>query len=133
MKTLNLERVWELLNRITEVEDELFENDEYLYLLGSRNHYSGEMSFSSFLDYYSFKIVGDNLVIFNDDPVPWEDYSNDDFNYLPLILLEAGKEETEEWIKTKIEKERERIKRDKESERERDEQTFKMLKEKLGK
>ena len=129
MKTLNLEKVWQILNRITEVQDELFENNEYLYLLGSRNHYS-EMSFSSFLDYYSFKIEKDTLVIFNVDPVPWEDYSNDDFNYLPLILLEI---ETEEWINQKIEEERERVKRDKESEREIDEMTFQMLKEKLGK
>ena len=60
------------------------------------------MSFESFLEYYSFKFENDNLIIFNDDGIPWEDFTVNDFSLFPLYLLSFGEKELKDYIKNEI-------------------------------
>lgn len=103
MKLLNLYKLSWLLNTLSEKESELAEQNIYVHLLGNRSNYT-EMSFESFLNQYSFKIDEDEIIVFNQDGIPYEDYYNDDFSYIPLSLLSFGKKELETWMDDEIEK-----------------------------
>jgi len=97
MKELNLYRLWELCNTLSKRQSELWEEDKYIYLLGLSSDYM-EMNFHNFLEYYSFKFEDNNIVVFNDDGIPYEDYTNRDFSYVPLPVLGFGEEELENYI-----------------------------------
>lgn len=103
MKNLNLYKVWQICNRLSNKEQELSEHDIYVYLMGGQSEYS-ESSFEKFLSYYSFRFENDNVVVFNDDAVAYENYNNSDFSYIPTHLLVADKKELEEYIETEITK-----------------------------
>ena len=104
MKKLDLEKVWQIMNRLSYEESKIGEEqDKWVSLLGHGSCYY-ELNFDDFLDYYSFKVKDDNIIVFNDDGVPYEDYSNDDFSYVPLCLLSFSAEEIEKWIQEKVEK-----------------------------
>lgn len=101
MKELNLYRIWEIVNKLQDKMDELSEDNIYVYLLGYRSNYV-EMTFESFLNNYSFK-VEDNIVIYNDDPIPWEDYTNNDFMSIPKkLVLSMTDQEIDEWAEEEI-------------------------------
>lgn len=99
---LDLNRVWEICNTLSEKQSELAEESVYIHLLGHQSDYSNS-TFENFLEYYSFKIDGDDIVVFNDDGVPYEDYYNNDFSYLPIELLSFGEKEIENWIENEME------------------------------
>lgn len=101
MKNLNLYRLWEVCNTLSNTELGLSENNCYVSLLGHRSDYC-EMSFEEFLNYYSFKVEDDNIVVFNQDGVPYENYSNDDFSYIPIILLSFDEKRLENWMEIEI-------------------------------
>jgi hypothetical protein len=117
MKELNLYRLWEVCTLLSEKESELAEQDIFVPLLGHRSNYSIE-SFEGFLNYYYFKLDGDEVIVFNDDGVPYEDYRNDDFSYVPTILLSFSPERIENWMKIEIDLQLERQKREKAQEKE---------------
>ena len=56
----------------------------------------------SFLNYYSFRIDGDDIIVFNDDGIPYEDYTNRDFSYIPSVLLSFSSEKLDNWVETEI-------------------------------
>lgn len=90
------------MNRLSYEETKLSEEqDKYVQLLGYRSNYYN-MTFQSFLDFYSFKIEDDNIVVFNDDRIPYEDFNNDDYSYVPSILLSFGEKDLEKWIENEI-------------------------------
>lgn len=55
MKTLNLYRVWEILNKIVTKQNLLEEEDIFVSLLGVNSNYYPS-TFENFLDYYSFSV-----------------------------------------------------------------------------
>ena len=112
MKNLNLEKLWNICNILSEKESELSEHDTYISLLGNRSNFSA-YSFEQFLGYYAFKVEDDNIVIFNDDKVAWEDYTNNDFSYIPIPLLSFDEKQLENWMETEIKLELERQEREK--------------------
>lgn len=114
---LDLKQVWTVCNTLSQKESELTEDDIYISLLGHRSEYS-EMSFESFLDYYSFKIESDKIVVFNRDGIPYEDYHNNDYSNIPICLLSFSAEKLDRWTKTEIGLELERIERKKVAEKE---------------
>ena len=67
MKTLDLEKLWEVMNTISLKQQDLDEQNIFVNLLGHRSGYYG-WSFKSFLDYYSFKFEDDNIVVYNISP-----------------------------------------------------------------
>jgi hypothetical protein len=103
MKTLDLEKLWEVCNILAEKESEFAEHSTYVYLLGRTSNYCSS-SFDKFLKYYSFKIEEDEIVIYNNDGIPYEDYTNDDFSYIPTCLLPFSRKELDEWIDDEVEK-----------------------------
>lgn len=104
MKKLDLEKVWQIMNKLYQEESKIGEEqDKWIGLLGYSSTYCG-LSFDGFLEYYSFKVKDDNIIVFNNDGVPYEDYSNDDFSYVPICLLSFSAEEIEKWIQEKVEK-----------------------------
>lgn len=103
MKELNLYRVWEILNRMCWYTEDLSEKNIYVDLLGNRSNYCAP-DYKEFLNYYSFKIEKSVLCIFNDDGVPYEDYTVGDFSYLPLNLLSLTDNEIKTWLDEETEK-----------------------------
>lgn len=101
MKTLDLYKLWEICNKLSIRQEELSENNIYVFLLGRRSNFYSS-TYEGFLEYYSFKVEDDNIVVFNQDGIPYEDYSNDDFSYVPFVLLYFGEKELEQWIETEI-------------------------------
>jgi hypothetical protein len=99
---LDLNRVWEICNTLSEKQSELAEESVYIHLLGHQSDYSNS-TFENFLEYYSFKIDGDDIVVFNDDFVEWEDYRTNDFSSFPLSLLSFDEKSLNIWIKNEME------------------------------
>jgi hypothetical protein len=104
MENLNLKRVWEICNKLSYEQTKLHEEqDEWVSLLGRYSEYYNR-SFDSFLEYYSFKREDDSIIVFNDDKIPYEKDSNNDYSYVPICLLSFSAEEIETWIKAEVEK-----------------------------
>ena len=55
MKELNLYRIWQIMNKISEEQDKMHEKDLYVYLLNTRSYYV-QSDFENFLNYFNFKI-----------------------------------------------------------------------------
>lgn len=111
MKTLNLYKLWQVCNTLSNKQSELCEQDIFVHLLGHRSNY-GEIGFENFLEYYSFRIDGDEIMVFNDDGVPYESYTNSDFSCIPLFLLSFSEEQLEDWMDDEIERQLEKQKLD---------------------
>jgi hypothetical protein len=133
MEVLNLKKLWEVMDTLTRKQQELEEHDIFVHLLGSKSKYWG-LSFDDFLRDYSFKIekVTETIVVYNDDGVPFEYYSNDDFSYIPFSLLSFSAEQLEEWMENEIVKQLDQQEKDKITEKERIELTIEKLKAKLS-
>lgn len=93
MTELSLYKVWELCNKLSQIES----------LLGTRSLYF-EKSFEDFLEEYSFKIDlnHNRIIVFNDDKIAMEDFSNDDFSYIPTVLLTMTDKEVDAWIDVEV-------------------------------
>lgn len=104
MKELNLYRLWEVCNRLSNEQDKLAEQEIYVSLLGNQSNYCNP-TFESFLEYYSFKVEDDFIVVFNDDKVQYEDYSNGDFSSIPIQLLFFSDENLNTWMEEEVKKE----------------------------
>jgi len=103
MKNLNLEKLWEVCNILSDKMEELSEQNIYVYLLGVRSNY-GAYDFKHFLNYYSFKVEEDIITVYNDDGMPYEDYTNNDYSYIPSVLLSFSREKIDKWVDDEIEK-----------------------------
>lgn len=90
------------MNKLSNKMEELSEKDIYVSLLGCRSSYNS-IDFDNFLEYYSFKFDTGDIVVFNNDSVPYESYDNDDYSYIPTKLLEMSDEEFDIWTEKKIE------------------------------
>ena len=101
MKKLDLEKLWSVCNKLSNKEQELSERDIYVSLMGHSSNYS-EMEFESFMKYYNFGFEDDNIVVFNDDAVSYENYTNQDFSYIPIILLSFDETMLEKYIENEI-------------------------------
>ena len=130
MKKLDLEKLWNVCNILSEKESELAEHDIYVSLMGHSSNYS-EMEFESFMKYYNFGFEDDNIVVFNDDGVPHESYTNQDFSYIPTILLSFNEKRLESWMETEIKLELERQEREKIREKEGLKKQIELLTKKL--
>lgn len=130
MKNLDLEKLYNICNTLSEKESELAEHDTYVSLLGNRSNFSA-YSFEQFLEYYAFKIEDDNIVVFNDNGIPYENYTNNDFSYIPIILLSFDEKRLESWMEIEIKLELERQEREKVQEKEDIKKQIELLTKKL--
>ena len=104
---IDLKRLWEITLIICNEIDEAPEEDFHI-------NYTTQYSFESFLNYFSIKIdiIREEITYYNDDKVPYEDFTYQDFNTLPLSILEFKDEEVKEWL---YEKNKERVLKEKEN------------------
>jgi len=103
MKTLDLYRIWQIMNIIDNQENILDEKEIYLNILGNDSKYY-EMEFEEFLYEYAFRVDADQICIFNDDRIPYEDYTNNDFSFIPKKLLSFSDTELMAWIEKETQK-----------------------------
>jgi hypothetical protein len=130
MKNLNLEKLWQVSNKLLEKQEELFEDGKYAYLLGKQSSFYGG-TFERFLEYYSFKIEEDKVVVFNDDPIPYEQYSKQDFSYIPIVLLSFSAEKLEKWIENEVDAQLKEIELEKLADKERIKEQINRLQKQL--
>ena len=132
MENLNLRRVWEVMNKLSYEETKLSEEqDKYVQLLGSSSNYCNP-TFEGFLNYYSFRIDGDEIIVFNTDPIPYESWDNDDVSYFPSVLLSFSAERLENWMKIEIELQLAKQEREKIAEKENIKQQIERLNKRLN-
>ena len=103
LKELNLYKLWQICNKLSNKQDELAEESIYVSLMGVRSNYC-DTSFEHFLEYYSFKIEEKYITVFNDDGMPYSEYTNDDFSYVPTELLEMSEEALDRWIEAEVDR-----------------------------
>ena len=132
MKTLDLHRIWEVMNFLTEQDDILNEKGLYPDFLGQNSNYFRE-EFSDFLEGYSFRLDKDEICVFNNDRIPYEDDRNNDYSYIPLELLSFNDEQLMNWIDKRTQNYIERQKHYKEEEKKNIEYKIKILTEQLKK
>lgn len=131
MENLNLRRVWEVMNKLSYEETKLSEEqDKYVQLLGSSSNYCNP-TFEGFLNYYSFRIDGDEIIVFNTDPIPYESWDNDDVSYFPSVLLSFSAEKLNKWIETEIELQLSKQEREKIAEKEEIKRKIELLTKRL--
>ena len=109
---LDLKRVFEVMNKLSSKQEEMWEQDKYIYLMGARSEYH-DTSFESFLGYYSFKVEDENIVVYNQDGIPYEDYYNSDYSYVPICLLSFSAKKIEKYMEEEIAKQLEQQEKDK--------------------
>jgi len=131
MKTLDLYRLWRIMDKISKRQEKLFEENKYIHLLGGRSSYSA-YDFESFLSYYCFRFEEDLIVVFNDDGIPWEDYRTNDFSYIPSSLLSFTENELDEWIEKEVEEKLNQLEARKISEKESIKKQIESLQTKLN-
>ena len=90
---IDLKRLWEITLVICNEIDKVCDEDFYI-------NYNTQYSFESFLNYFSIKIdiIREEITYYNDDKVPYEDFTYRDFNTLPLSILEFTDKEIIEWL-----------------------------------
>ena len=133
MNTLNLRKLWEVMNTINFAQEKLSdEQDKWVSLLGHNSEYFSN-SFEQFLEYYSFRISGDTIVVYNSDPVPYEEFNIDDFSYVPTVLLSFSPEKLKEWIEEEIERQLKQQEDEKLEEKERLKREIERLQKQLEK
>ena len=90
---IDLKRLWEITLVICNEIDKVCDEDFYI-------NYNTQYSFESFLNYFSIKIdiIREEITYYNDDKVPYEDFTYQDFNTLPLSILEFTDKEVIEWL-----------------------------------
>ena len=130
MKNLDLEKLHYICNKLSNKEQELSERYIYVSLMGHNSNYS-EMEFESFMKYYNFGFEDDNIVVFNDDAVSYENYTNQDFSYVPTILLSFDETMLEKYIENEIKLQLEKQEREKVQEKEDIKKQIELLTKKL--
>ena len=130
MKNLDLEKLHYICNKLSNKEQELSERYIYVSLMGHNSNYS-EMEFESFMKYYNFGFEDDNIVVFNDDAVSYENYTNQDFSYVPTTLLSFDETMLEKYIENEIKLQLEKQEREKVQEKEDIKKQIELLTKKL--
>lgn len=96
MENINTKRIWEIFQIIDRIDE-----DEVLDFNNALFEYEG------FLDWFSFKVLNNSIMVFNDDRVPYEDTTWNDFNYIPFSVISMSDEEVEKWVLEEIKKKEE--------------------------
>jgi hypothetical protein len=133
MENLNLKKLWEVCNTLSWEEAKLEEEkDTYISLLGNQSEYSYMQDFDYFLNHYSFRVEGENIIVFNTDPIPYEDYCNNDISYVPIPVLGFGEKEIEKWMEEEIAKQLEQQEKDRIAQKEDIKRQIELLNKRLN-
>ena len=102
METIDIKRVWEIFQIIDKIDED-----------GILDFNNAFLEYEGFLDWYSFKILEDTIMVYNDDQIPYEDDTWNDFNYIPFSVMKMLDEDVEKWVLEEIKKkEKEAVERE---------------------
>lgn len=93
MEIINTKRIWEIFQIIDRIDED-----------GALDFNNTFLEYEGFLDWFSFKVLTNSVMVFNDDPIPYEDYTWNDFNYIPFSVMNMTDEGVEEWVIEEIKK-----------------------------
>ena len=93
MEIINTKRIWEIFQIIDRIDE-----DEVL------DFNNASLEYEEFLDWYSFKMLKDSIMVYNDDQAPYEDDTWNDFNYISFSVMKMSDEEVEKWVLEEIKK-----------------------------
>ena len=96
MEIINLKRIWEIFQIIDRIDED-----------GTLDFNNAFLEYEGFLEWYSFKIIRDSIMVFNDDQVPYEDCTWNEFNYIPFYVMKMSDEEVANWVLEEIKKKEE--------------------------
>ena len=96
METIDIKRVWEIFQIIDKIDED-----------GILDFNNAFLEYEGFLDWYSFKILEDTIMVYNDDQIPYEDDTWNDFNYIPFSVMKMLDEDVEKWVIEEIKKKEE--------------------------
>ena len=96
METINIKRIWEIFQIIDRIDED-----------GTLDFNNAFLGYEGFLDWFSFKVLNNSVMVFNDDRVPYEDCTWNDFNYIPFSVISMSDEEVEKWVLEEIKKKEE--------------------------
>ena len=93
---IDLKKLWEVTVVVSTEAEELSEKDIYL-------DYNTQYDYETFLGWYSIKIDLDRKTVtyYNNDRVPYEDFTYQEYYTLPLELLEMTEKEIIKWVHKK--------------------------------
>ena len=93
---IDLKKLWEVTVVVSTEAHELSEKDIYL-------DYNTQYDYETFLEWYSLKIDLDRKTVtyYNNDRVPYEDFTYQEYYTLPLELLEMTEKEIIKWVHKK--------------------------------
>ena len=131
MENLNLKKLWEVCNILSNKTDELSEQGIWIDFLGHTSEYIS-MEFDRFLRHYSFKIKKEHILVFNDDPIAYEDWDNSDFSHVPICLLSFSVGEIEKWMEEEIAKQLEQQEKDRIAQKEDIQRQIELLNKRLN-
>ena len=93
METINIKRIWEIFQIIGRIDED-----------GTLDFNNAFLGYEGFLDWFSFKILEDTIMVYNDDQIPYEDNTWNDFNYIPFSVMKMLDEDVEKWVLEEIKK-----------------------------
>ena len=93
---IDLKKLWEVTVVVSTEAHELSEKDIYL-------NYNTQYDYETFLGWYSLKIDLDRKTVtyYNNDRVPYEDFTYQEYYTLPLELLEMTEKDIIKWVHKK--------------------------------
>ena len=130
MRELNLYKLWEVCSTLSLKESELQEQSIFISFLGNKSNFCAQ-TFESFLEYYSFSVEDETIIVFNDDGIPYENYNNNDFSDVPIKLLEMSEEDLDLWIEKEVDRQSEAQRVNKSAEKDRIREQIRQLTKQL--
>ena len=96
MEIINTKRIWEIFQIIDRIDED-----------GTLDFNNTFLEYEGFLDWFSFKMLKDTIMVYNNGQIPYEDYTWNDFNYIPFSVISMSDEEVEKWMLEEIKKKEE--------------------------
>ena len=93
MEIINLKRIWEIFQIIDRIDVD-----------GTLDFNNTFLEYEGFLDWFSFKMLKDTIMVYNNGQIPYEDDTWNDFNYIPFSVMKMSDEEVEKWVSKEIKK-----------------------------
>ncbi len=93
MEIINTKRIWEIFQIVDRIDED-----------GTLDFNNTFLEYEEFLDWFSFKMLKDTIMVYNNDQIPYEDGTWNDFNYIPFSVMKMTDREVEKWVSKEIKK-----------------------------
>ena len=96
MEIINTKRIWEIFQIVDRIDED-----------GTLDFNNTFLEYEGFLDWFSFKMLKDTIMVYNNGQIPYEDYTWNEFNYIPFSVMNMSDEGVEKWVIEEIKKKEE--------------------------